>query len=82
METERQYRWWQYNPHMTVKQRRLLNRLEGTLVVTAFGATASSGNLLSLALLPLAIDGIGDMITGEHLYLSSKVADYIWEKFH
>jgi len=76
MTTEKQYPWWQYNPNMTEKQIRLGNRMHGLFGLTLFGLAAFASPPLSLIVAPIAVDGVGDIITGEHHYLSSRAIHY------
>jgi hypothetical protein len=67
-------RWYQYNPNMTEREIRTGNRLYGLCLIAFSGIVASAGNVtLDLLAAPFVIEGIGDIITGDHHYLGSKL---------
>jgi hypothetical protein len=72
-EMAKQLRWYQFNPEMSTRQIRMGNRFQGLCgLALAFMGVSVSLYALPIAL-PLVVDGMGDIITGEHHYLGSKL---------
>ena len=62
---------------MNEKNVRIGNRISGLAMVVFGGAIMSGGGAFIPAGAVFAIEGVGDLVSGDHHYVSSNVAGYL-----